>query len=213
MVAQPGDDEAPAARGRRVLPVPARAQGECALKALIVTADDFGIAPEVNAAVELAHTRGILTAASLMVNGAAVDDAVERARRLPSLRVGLHLVLVDGGIFSFAEGYAASSRPRSRRSLPGLRANRSAAGPRQCPPSLPPASVRSPANPRHRAPLRHARVARPAEPAGYLNRIESWPVRRRDWLAARGPRISGRRVRRRSLRARTRSSASHGPAR
>jgi hopanoid biosynthesis associated protein HpnK len=31
-----------------------------------------------------------------MVNGRAVDDAVERARRLPSLRVGLHLVLVDG---------------------------------------------------------------------------------------------------------------------
>ena len=31
-----------------------------------------------------------------MVNGAAVDDAVERARRLPSLRVGLHLVLIDG---------------------------------------------------------------------------------------------------------------------
>ena len=31
-----------------------------------------------------------------MVRGAAVDDAVERARRLPSLRVGLHLVLCDG---------------------------------------------------------------------------------------------------------------------
>jgi hopanoid biosynthesis associated protein HpnK len=31
-----------------------------------------------------------------MVGGAAVDDAVARARRLPSLRVGLHLVLVDG---------------------------------------------------------------------------------------------------------------------
>jgi chitin disaccharide deacetylase len=31
-----------------------------------------------------------------MVSGAAVDDAVERARRLPSLRVGLHLVLIDG---------------------------------------------------------------------------------------------------------------------
>ena len=31
-----------------------------------------------------------------MVNGAAADDAVARARRLPSLRVGLHLVLVDG---------------------------------------------------------------------------------------------------------------------
>ena len=31
-----------------------------------------------------------------MVSGTAVDDAVERARRLPSLRVGLHLVLIDG---------------------------------------------------------------------------------------------------------------------
>ena len=31
-----------------------------------------------------------------MVGGAAVADAIERARRLPSLRVGLHLVLVDG---------------------------------------------------------------------------------------------------------------------
>ena len=31
-----------------------------------------------------------------MVNGAAAGDAVARARRLPSLRVGLHLVLVDG---------------------------------------------------------------------------------------------------------------------
>lgn len=65
-------------------------------KRLIVTADDFGTAREVNEAVELAHTHGILTAASLMMSGAAVDDALARARRLPRLRVGLHLVLVDG---------------------------------------------------------------------------------------------------------------------
>ena len=63
---------------------------------MIVTADDFGLAPEVNEAVELAHINGILTAASLMVRGAAAADAVARARRLPALRVGLHLVLVDG---------------------------------------------------------------------------------------------------------------------
>ncbi len=31
-----------------------------------------------------------------MVNGAAALDAVARARRMPALRVGLHLVLVDG---------------------------------------------------------------------------------------------------------------------
>jgi hopanoid biosynthesis associated protein HpnK len=66
------------------------------LKNLIVTADDFGAALAVNEAVEQAHTTGILTAASLMVSGDAVDDAVERARRLPNLGVGLHLILVDG---------------------------------------------------------------------------------------------------------------------
>ncbi len=63
---------------------------------LVVTADDFGAATEVNEAVEMAHRRGILTAASLMVAAPAAADAVERARRLPRLGVGLHLVLVDG---------------------------------------------------------------------------------------------------------------------
>ncbi|MBU6268023.1 MAG: hopanoid biosynthesis-associated protein HpnK [Sphingomonadales bacterium] len=63
---------------------------------VVVTADDFGAAPAVNEAVERAHVEGILTAASLMVGGAACDDAVARARRLPALGVGLHVVLCDG---------------------------------------------------------------------------------------------------------------------
>jgi hopanoid biosynthesis associated protein HpnK len=63
---------------------------------LIVTADDFGLAPEVNAAVETAHSNGILTAASLMIAAPATADAVDRARRMRSLRVGLHIVLTDG---------------------------------------------------------------------------------------------------------------------
>jgi hopanoid biosynthesis associated protein HpnK len=66
------------------------------VRGLIVTADDFGAALAVNEAVERAHVEGILTAASLMVSGAAADDAAERARRLPSLGVGLHIVLADG---------------------------------------------------------------------------------------------------------------------
>ena len=66
------------------------------MKRLIVTADDFGAAREVNDAVETAHHAGILTAASLMVSGAAAADAVARARLMPQLRVGLHLVLVEG---------------------------------------------------------------------------------------------------------------------
>ena len=66
------------------------------MKRLVVTADDFGNDVAVNEAVEIAHRDGILTAASLMVGAPAAADAVARAKRLPSLGVGLHLVLVDG---------------------------------------------------------------------------------------------------------------------
>lgn len=66
------------------------------MKRLIVTADDFGAAEAVNDAVEHAHCNGILTAASLMVSGSHAADAVRRARGMPNLRVGLHLVLVEG---------------------------------------------------------------------------------------------------------------------
>ncbi|MFJ3486938.1 hopanoid biosynthesis-associated protein HpnK [Pseudomonas sp. NPDC090202] len=63
---------------------------------LIVTADDFGLHPAVNQAVEQAYREGVLRAASLMVAAPAAADAVSRARALPGLAVGLHLVLVEG---------------------------------------------------------------------------------------------------------------------
>jgi hopanoid biosynthesis associated protein HpnK len=63
---------------------------------LIVTADDFGLHPAVNHAVERGFREGVLRAASLMVTAPAVADAVARAKRLPGLAVGLHLVLADG---------------------------------------------------------------------------------------------------------------------
>jgi hopanoid biosynthesis associated protein HpnK len=66
------------------------------MRGLIVTVDDFGAAIAVNEAVERGHREGIVTAASLMTGGTACADAVERARRLPGLGVGLHVVLVDG---------------------------------------------------------------------------------------------------------------------
>lgn len=66
------------------------------MKRIIVTSDDFGAAFEVNEAVERAHVDGVLSCASLMVTGPAAEDAVARARRLPRLGVGLHLVLVEG---------------------------------------------------------------------------------------------------------------------
>lgn len=65
-------------------------------KFLIVTADDFGLDVAVNEAVQQSHVNGILTAASLMVAAPAAAQAVEVARSLPGLRVGLHVVLADG---------------------------------------------------------------------------------------------------------------------
>jgi hopanoid biosynthesis associated protein HpnK len=67
-----------------------------ARRRLIVCADDFGRDVAINEAVERAHRDGILTCASLMVAAPAAADAVARAKRLPGLRVGLHLVLIDG---------------------------------------------------------------------------------------------------------------------
>lgn len=63
---------------------------------LIVTADDFGLHEAVNQAVERGYREGVLRAASLMVAAPAMADAVARARQLPGLAVGLHLVLADG---------------------------------------------------------------------------------------------------------------------
>jgi len=63
---------------------------------LILTADDFGASPRANAAILRAHREGVLAAASLMVTGGAAAEAVAMAQAHPALRVGLHLVLVDG---------------------------------------------------------------------------------------------------------------------
>ncbi|MDE2333144.1 MAG: hopanoid biosynthesis-associated protein HpnK [Rhodospirillales bacterium] len=65
---------------------------------VVITADDFGLSLAVNEAVERAHREGVLTAASLMVAGDAAADAIRRAKAMPGLRVGLHLVLVDGPV-------------------------------------------------------------------------------------------------------------------
>jgi chitin disaccharide deacetylase len=76
--------------------VPTAASRATLLKSLIFCADDFGLDPAVNQAVEKAHRHGILSTTSLMVGAPAAADAVSRARLMPRLRVGLHLVLVDG---------------------------------------------------------------------------------------------------------------------
>ena len=63
---------------------------------LLLTGDDFGRSPEINAAIERWHRAGALTQASLMVNETHAAEAVDIARRNPALRVGLHLALCEG---------------------------------------------------------------------------------------------------------------------
>lgn len=70
--------------------------GELPVCDVILNADDFGRSAEINQAILRAHRRGMLTSASLMVTGDAAQEAVDLARQMPELAVGLHLVLVDG---------------------------------------------------------------------------------------------------------------------
>ncbi len=66
------------------------------MKQLILNADDFGMTHGVNEGIIRAHREGILTSTTLMANGEAFDDAVERAHGNKELGVGGHLVLVGG---------------------------------------------------------------------------------------------------------------------
>jgi hopanoid biosynthesis associated protein HpnK len=67
-----------------------------AAKTVTFSADDFGLSGAVNRGIERAHRDGVLQAASLMMGGAAAEQAVRIARANPALRVGLHLVVIEG---------------------------------------------------------------------------------------------------------------------
>ena len=62
------------------------------LRRLIVNADDLGLTDGVNRGIIDAHLSGIVTSASLMVDGPAAAQAAALAREHPALSVGLHFV-------------------------------------------------------------------------------------------------------------------------
>lgn len=82
-----------ARRSRRESPAEEQPAGR---RRVIITGDDFGLAPAVNEAIERAHRNGVLTTTSLMVGERAAKDAAARALRNPQLRVGLHVTLCEG---------------------------------------------------------------------------------------------------------------------
>jgi hopanoid biosynthesis associated protein HpnK len=65
-------------------------------KAVIFTADDFGLSEALNGAVALAHRQGVLRGASLMAAAPRTQAALSLARQLPELCLGVHLTLIQG---------------------------------------------------------------------------------------------------------------------
>lgn len=63
------------------------------MRLLVVNADDFGRSHDINQGIIEAHENGMVTSASLMVTGAAFEEAVQRVRAYPRLGIGLHLDL------------------------------------------------------------------------------------------------------------------------
>ncbi|MGD0596005.1 MAG: ChbG/HpnK family deacetylase [Sedimentisphaerales bacterium] len=63
---------------------------------LIINADDFGLCESVNKGIVEAHTEGVLISTTIMVNMPAAEQAVDLAKNLPSLGVGVHLNLTAG---------------------------------------------------------------------------------------------------------------------
>jgi chitin disaccharide deacetylase len=67
------------------------------MRYLIVNGDDFGASRGINRGIVEAHSRGILTSTSLMVDLPFSEEAADLSRRLPHLSVGLHVHLPSRG--------------------------------------------------------------------------------------------------------------------
>lgn len=92
---------------------------------ILFNADDFGLTKGVTDGIIQAHTNGILTSTTLMMNGNAVAYAVEEAKKYPSLNIGVHLVLTYGkplchdvpdlineqGSFKYSSSYLTMAAP------------------------------------------------------------------------------------------------------
>jgi predicted glycoside hydrolase/deacetylase ChbG (UPF0249 family) len=63
---------------------------------IVINADDFGLCEGVNKGIAEAHSKGVLTSATLMANMPAAKKAVDLAKHLPKLGVGVHLNLTNG---------------------------------------------------------------------------------------------------------------------
>jgi hopanoid biosynthesis associated protein HpnK len=87
------------------------------VRRLIINADDFGLTSGVNRAIVEGNRSGILTSATLMANAKASMAATELAKAQPSLKIGCHVVLIDGAPLTSDLPTLANGSLRFRSSL------------------------------------------------------------------------------------------------
>ncbi|MBN1354314.1 MAG: ChbG/HpnK family deacetylase [Candidatus Omnitrophica bacterium] len=64
-------------------------------KKLAITADDFGLAEDINRAIVECYRKGVITNISLLAVGEAYHDAVRRAKENGITKLGAHLAITD----------------------------------------------------------------------------------------------------------------------
>ena len=66
------------------------------MKQLIITADDYGMSPAVNAGIELGVEKGVITSTNVMTNMPEYKSAAKLKERYPQVSVGLHWTVSCG---------------------------------------------------------------------------------------------------------------------
>jgi chitin disaccharide deacetylase len=66
------------------------------MKYLIVNADDYGLDENINRAVIMGYSRGVVRSTTILANGEAFLSGIHALKENPGLGVGVHLTLVNG---------------------------------------------------------------------------------------------------------------------
>ena len=62
----------------------------------VVNADDFGLSPDINRGIRMAHSRGIVRSTSIMANMPGSAEITDVRSSHPELGLGLHVCLTEG---------------------------------------------------------------------------------------------------------------------
>src|SRR6185503_18897756 len=73
------------------------AAGLAPARYLVVNADDLGLSAEIDQGIFETHDTGIVTSASLLVDGPDAEAAIEEARKRPKLGLGVHVAFDSRG--------------------------------------------------------------------------------------------------------------------